>query len=352
MEIDWQAVSRVLVIRLRSIGDTVLTTPSMIELRRLLPNARIDILLEDWVAPVLQGFDYCDNVIAFDGSTSGKISTARRIRKTKYDVVFNFHGGSTSSLLTRASGARFRLGYKSYRNGCVYTHRFPPPAEYWKRSGTHSAEQQLALLGFAGLDIKDCPATELNVSETAKHAVELRLSTILDSSSVRKIALVHPVAAYDTKQWSAKKFADVVTYLRSIKIEPVLVSTEAEKHVIAAVEREVGNRIAFLTGLSLPEVTALAHRSSLFVGNDSGIAHIAAAVKTPSVVIFGSSNREHWRPWTDSINEIVYREMECQPCPGDFCREFDQPACIIGIEVADVISAIRTVVDESGTEAV
>jgi ADP-heptose:LPS heptosyltransferase len=93
--------------------------------------------------------------------------------------------------------------------------------------------------------------------------------------------------------------------------------------------------------LSLPEVTALAARSQLFVGNDSGIAHIAAAVETPSVVVFGSSNTAHWRPWNRAAAEVVFEEMPCQPCHGYFCEKFPQPECILRVPVPRVIAAIK-----------
>ena len=81
MSIDWQKVERVLVIRLRSIGDTVLATPSLAALRRQLPTAQIDILLEDWVAPLLEGFDAADNVIAVGRSGLERMRTARKCGK-------------------------------------------------------------------------------------------------------------------------------------------------------------------------------------------------------------------------------------------------------------------------------
>jgi ADP-heptose:LPS heptosyltransferase len=96
----------------------------------------------------------------------------------------------------------------------------------------------------------------------------------------------------------------------------------------------------------LPEVTALAARSSLFVGNDSGIAHIAAAVRTPSVVIFGSSNITHWRPWAIAPSETVREELSCQPCPGYTCAEFDHPECIRRVKVENVIAAIERVTSD------
>ena len=93
--------------------------------------------------------------------------------------------------------------------------------------------------------------------------------------------------------------------------------------------------------LSLSEVTVLAARSQLFVGNDSGIAHIAAAVGTPAVVIFGSSNIAHWRPWNRAPAEVVFEEMPCQPCHGYFCEKFPQPECILRVPVTKVIAAIE-----------
>src|SRR5882672_1954901 len=104
---DWQEVRRVLFVRLRSIGDTVLTTPALCALKRFLPEAQIDILLEDWVAPVLDGFAHVDNVITVERrSTASRARVARRLRAAQYDVVYNLHGGTTATLLTRATGAR------------------------------------------------------------------------------------------------------------------------------------------------------------------------------------------------------------------------------------------------------
>ena len=118
---DWQSVRSVLVVRLRSIGDTVLATPSLFALKRFLPNARVDILLEDWVAPVLEGFEYIDNVITLKrGSTTGRAGAAR------YDVAYNLHGGTTSTLLTRASGATHQLAIQPINMGdCVNAFRLP-----------------------------------------------------------------------------------------------------------------------------------------------------------------------------------------------------------------------------------
>src|SRR5262245_3136298 len=129
---DWSQVRKVLLIRLRSIGDTVLSTPSLFALRRFLPNAQIDILVEDWVAPVLDDHPHADNVVVLEGG--GMISrarVARQIRSMGYDVVYNLHGGTTATFLTRATGARHRVGLKSYQYAQLHNHQAPSPLLLW-----------------------------------------------------------------------------------------------------------------------------------------------------------------------------------------------------------------------------
>src|SRR5215203_1590436 len=159
---DWSRVRSVLVVRLRSIGDTVLATPSLHALRRFLPGARVDVLLEDWVAPLLEGSAEVDRVLTVRRkSQSSRLAVARRLRAEGYDVAYNLHGGSTAALLLRASGARQRVGYADYAYAALHNHAAPPSAELWGREKTHSAEQQLALLGWTGVPVTDRPASRL-----------------------------------------------------------------------------------------------------------------------------------------------------------------------------------------------
>ena len=131
MDIDWLKVNRVLVVRLRSIGDTVLSTPSLIALKRFLPQAQIDILLEDWVAPLLVSHRSVDNVIAVGKSSLERFRVARQIRKQKYDVVINLHGGTTATFFVGASGARHRVGYAELQYSFIYNHLLSSASDFW-----------------------------------------------------------------------------------------------------------------------------------------------------------------------------------------------------------------------------
>ena len=340
---DWQSVRRVLIVRLRSIGDTVLSTPSLDALRRFIPHARLDILLESWVAPVLYGFDGVDNIITVErGSTASRARVARELRAARYDVAFNLHGGTTATLLTRASGAKHRVGYANYQYARLHNHVAPLATELWKREKTHSVEQQLALLGWTGVPVTDRPPTRLGVTTEAAANVAAKLRTAGLDQAI-PFVLIHPAAAFATKQWAVENFARVVENLRARGLACVAVAAPNEAAVMADLVENSSAPITAFTDLSLPEVTALAARARLLVGNDSGIAHIAAAVRTPSVVIFGSSNITHWRPWTTAPTEIVHEEMPCAPCPGYTCAEFAAPECIRRVPVERVIVAVGRV---------
>jgi heptosyltransferase-3 len=345
---DWENVERVLVVRLRSIGDTVLSTPSLFALKRFLPSATVDVLLEDWVAPVLEGFPYVDQIITVArGSNASRARVARRLRANRYDVVYNLHGGSTATLLTRATGAPHRVGYQNYQYARLHNHLSPSSSALWQREKTHSVEQQLALLGWTGVPVSDRPPTRLAVTDDAAANVSARLlaAGLADTPFVA----IHPAAAFATKQWAATNFGAVAEELARLGLAPVVITAKDQADIVEDLKRNIAVPVLSLTDLSLPEITALLSRARLFVGNDSGIAHIATAVETPAVVVFGSSNIAHWRPWsaTGAAAEVVYEEMGCQPCHGYYCEQFPEPECIKRVPVERVMAAAERVLRES-----
>ena len=355
-KIDLSSVKRILIVRLRSIGDTVLVTPTLTALRRAFPDAQIDILLEDWVAPLLDDFEAVDNVISVGKGAAERLKTALALRKTGYDVAINMHGGTTATFFTFATGARHRIGFADYQYPFLYTDLLSSSADFWGRKPTHSAEQQLALIGFIGIPVDDPPKTSLAVTEKALTQINGKLTTEtqtrreskaetrpVGSVSQQKFVLIHPVAAFAEKQWATEKFASIAEFLAEKGLQAVAVATKSESHILDALKTASKVSIITFNDLTLPEITALASRASLFVGNDSGIAHIASAVRTPSVVIFGSSNIDHWRPWTDAPNEIVYSNKPCNHYKGETNKGLPDPKCIECVDVAMVIDAIDQV---------
>jgi heptosyltransferase-2/heptosyltransferase-3 len=229
----------------------------------------------------------------------------------------------------------------------LYTELLLSSSDFWGEDKTHSAEQQLALLGFVGVPVSDRPKSLLKVSPEAAEEIGTLLHVYgIDED---KLALLHPSTAFVTKQWEPENYARIAEYFAAMRITRVAVATPAEAETLAKVVGSSRVSIFPFDNLSLPQITALAARAEIFVGNDSGIAHIAAAVGTPTVVIFGSSNRDHWRPWTDAPNEIVFEKFDCQPCPGYRCEVYGHPKCIESVSMESVIAAIDRVRKKAST---
>jgi ADP-heptose:LPS heptosyltransferase len=151
------------------------------------------------------------------------------------------------------------------------------------------------------------------------------------------------MAAFETNTWATEIFARVAERLADQGIQTVAVAAMNENDALEKLKVESKVPIMTFHDLTIPEITALASKAKLFVGNDSGIAHIAAAVNTPTVVIFGSSNRDHWRPWTDAPNEIVFVEKECPHFKGEKRAGTENPTCIQCVPVEQVVAAVERV---------
>jgi lipopolysaccharide heptosyltransferase II len=345
-------VRRVLVLRLRSIGDTVLSTPALHCLRRFLPTARIDVVLEDWVAPLLAGSSDVDDVLSLPRrGLAGRARLVRLLRQRRYDVAVNLHGGTTATLLAFAAGVPRRIGYRRYQYSALLTHRLRPSTQLWNQAEVHSVEEQLALLGGVGVPVTDRPRTRLAVSEAAR-AVVLRRLAAAGLAPESRIAVLHPGGSLATKRWPAAGFGEVALHLRDQGLTPVAVVGAGEESVRDSLVSAVPpGALVVLGALALSEVVALAALGKLFVGNDSGVAHIAAAVGTPAVVIFTSSNIVHWRPWASAPSEVVRRAVPCAPCPGYTCGGPVHLACVAGVAPQAVIAAAQRVLGHTTAEA-
>ena len=336
--------------RLRSIGDTVLSTPSLFALKRFLPHAAIDILLEDWVAPVLDGFPHVDNVITVEKErTASRARVARRLRANRYDVVYNLHGGTTATLLTRATGAKHRVGYETYQYARLHNHLSPSSSLLWGRDKTHSVEQQLALLGWTGVPVSDRPRTQLAVTEPAAAAVAARLRDA--GLEGVPFVVIHPAAAFATKQWAADKFGRVAEELAAQGLAVVVITTPDQTDTVEELKRNTSTPV-----LSLNE--------SVFAGDHrtAGARAIVCWQRQRHRAHGGgrgnSRSRNLWIVKHGTLAsvglrcagvgaEIVFEEMDCQPCHGYFCEKFEQPECIKRVPVERVMAAIERVLRES-----
>lgn len=253
--------------RLRSLGDCVLTTPAIDLLRRFRPDLRLAIAVEDRFRAVFEGNSDIDEILA---------PSIAAVRDFRPDLCVNLHGGTRSAWITALSGARWRAGFGHYRAQLAYNVRIPRAQEILgAERKAHTAEHLASAMFYLGVPVSEIPRAKLNAAEIAGQSAPL--------------CVIHAVAAAPEKTWPAAGFLDVAGHLKSAGIEPVF---------IGAASDDLGAFKAYRTVQApLSSVKQLLAGASLFVGNDSGPAHMAAAFGLPVVVLFGTSDPGIWGPW-------------------------------------------------------
>jgi ADP-heptose:LPS heptosyltransferase len=326
------AQATVVVIRLRSLGDTVLTTPALTLLNRARPDLRIIPIVERPFDAVLEGNPAVSRILSVSRTAGAweRVGLLREIRREKPQLCLNLHGGSTSAWLTALCGARYRAGFSHFRRRFAYNVSIPRAQQILGRAENepvHTAEHLASAVFYLGVPVVEIPRATL---QAGAPPMEVR----------KPYAVLHVTAAYFTKQWAASRFRQAAELLRCRGLEPVILAGPGEGAVFAEFPG-----LQCFAGRPLPWVQSLIAGAALFVGNDSGPAHIAAAFAVPTVVIFGSSNSKVWRPWK-TPHEVVETAWDCKPCPGDRCYAFDEPRCILSVEAQAVCAAIERLLAE------
>ena len=347
--------ARVLIIRLRSLGDALLLTPALRALKQWRPDLRISVLLYERFAAILEGNPDVEEVIELD--TEGPTAPlelarmAAHLHERRFAAVFNLHGGTLSALLTLASGAPHRLGLARNRFGFVYTSRAPDPRTFLRKQRLHTVEVQVSIFQWAGLPAGEIPGLQVHPQPEARAAAAKKLEAC-GVSRGRQYAVIHPVANFFTKEWPFERYAALAEWLEEKQgLAPVFVAGPGEGAKLDAVQVASALPLRRLDSLAIPELVALIEGAALFLGNDSGPAHIAAALGRPAVVLFGSSDSVAWGPWRPQGggSRVVQNDFDCNPCRGDRCYAFDKPECILSITQEQVRAAIGAV-REPGTE--
>jgi heptosyltransferase-3 len=318
----------VAVIRLRSMGDTVLTTPALALLKGARPDLRIFAVLErPWDGLLESNPDVAGVILLEDKARWMTLAALRRLRP---ELCINLHGGSTSAWLTALSGARWRAGFAHFPWQAAYNVKIPRAQEILGRAAdapVHTAEHLASAMFCLGVEPQEIPPARLFSGDARLLAGR--------SPARGPYAVLHVGAAYFTKQWAPERFVQLAHWLRrSQDLEPILLAGPGQGQLLDGVKE-----FPAFDNLSLGEMMALLKGAELFVGNDSGPAHAAAAFGVPCVLIFGSSNSQVWHPWRTRY-AVVETAWDCKPCPGDRCYAFDQPHCILSVEVEAVRQAV------------
>jgi len=330
--------AEVLLIRLRSLGDLVLETSAIRALKTWRPDLRICVLAEERFAAVFEGNPAIREVLISRGLTE----TALELRRRNFPILFNQHGGPRSAMLTGPSGAAQRVGWAGYQYSFLYNVHVPDAAEFYRSEPVHTVEHRISQLYFCGLPRGPIPPTELfpQADAIASAAAKIDAKGI---SAGSRYAVLQPGARLPGMRWPVEKFTAVGRWLREAHgISSVVNVSERDEAVAAESAREFKDGAVIPSAMDVRELIGLISGASLFVGNDSGPAHIASALGVPTVVIFSETDPAQWGP-RSARSQVVSTGAQFAHPRGDKTVLIAQARSIESIEVDEVHDACEEV---------
>jgi heptosyltransferase II len=322
-------VNRILVMRFRALGDVLLATPLLRALKRRWPDARLDYLVEESLAPLLEGSEDLDRILAWPRRAKPRwlsdLRWAFRLRRERYDMVIDLHGSTASVLFTAFSRASHRLGYKFRGRHFFYTQKIDrawpedlPPA--------YEPRRHFRLLESLGIEAED---------------LDLRLpprspSEFLGPADTRRI-LIAPGATWSAKAWPAKHYAAIIRELASEGSRLYLMGSPGEQDLLRQIAADAPAEI--LPATSLETMLDAIAAADLLLCTDSGSRHVAVALGTPSLALFGPSDPRVWSP-VDPRHPFIHEQLDCMPCMLTECPIEGHP-CMNGLTPERVIARIR-----------
>jgi len=269
--------ARVAVIRLRSLGDCVLTTPALSLLKKDRPDLTIGVVVEERFRAVFEGNPEISELLPPEWGS---------VRRWQAELCVNLHGGTRSQWITALSGAKWRAGFANHNTTLAYNVKIPRAQKVMGVQRTvHTAEHMASAFFALGVELQDVPRARLFAG---------------DSPVTGRYAVFHPFASALDKQWRAERFCEVARYLGLWNIKPVFLAGPQDDTKPFRAHQVVQG--------SLSDAKALISKAAVFIGNDSGPAHVAAAFGVPSVVMFGASNHAIWGPWQTECEVVVSQE--------------------------------------------
>lgn len=336
---------RILVLRYRFIGDTILTVPFLRNLRRAEPDARIVWVVAPGSSDVVRGIPYVDDLLYWDPVTihadsrgahrtvAAKWAFIRELRKERFDKVYVLKRSLSSAIMAMLTGARERIGFDTEGRGILLTKRVP------YRHDQHEVRNFLAVLSADCIESTD-EYLECWTTPEEDAAAEKLLADAGVTGQSRLVA-IHPFSANVRRGWPLENFSELAAGFREEGFTTIILGAPGDRKHLDAVRDLFGEEAVDLVGKCPLRVTmALLKRCSLFVGNDSGVMHLAAASGIPLVALFGPQSPVKFGPWSERA-VVIYKKYPCSPCRQKFFTECEpsprmRPACIEAITVEEV----------------
>lgn len=347
---------RILVLRYRFIGDTVLTVPFMRNLRMAEPEAYIAWAVAPGSSDVIQGIPYVDDLIFWDPVTihadsrgehrtlAQKWGFIKSLRGKRFDKVYVLKRSLSSAIIARLTGAPERIGFDTEGRGFLLTKRVP------YRHDQHEVLNFLDVLRADNMPVVD-DYLEAWLTEEEKSFADNFLQNCGITNGEKIIAL-HPFTANPPRAWHLDNFSELANKLQQKYAARILIfGGKRDAENVELLQKSINPQPVIAIGnTTLRETMALLSRCTLLVCNDSGIMHLAAALRVPLVALFGPQSPVKFGPWGDKCR-VIYKHLSCSPCRQKFFEECNPskrnvPECMEAISASEVLQEIRSVVDE------
>ncbi|MFH1581295.1 MAG: lipopolysaccharide heptosyltransferase II [Pseudomonadota bacterium] len=337
-------IKRLLIRSTNWIGDAVMTTPAIRAIRKNFPYAQISILTKSWAVPVFESSPYIDNILIYDDSgkhkgLSGKLRLAKGLKQYGFDAAIMLQNAFEAALITFFAGIPCRIGYNTDARGFLLTHSVTCTPQIKKM---HQTGYYLGILQGVGLE-----ADGLGLDLVVDKKYQKRAAKILEEHGISRadrLVGINPSATFGpAKQWFPERYAAL-----SDKIHEVFGA-----HILlfgGPGDRELGVRISQMMKhppvdlcgkTDLGEAIGLIKECDLFITNDSGLMHVAAALDIPLIAIFGSTNPVTTGPQSQR-SKIVRVPIKCSPCLKPECPEGQgHLKCMDQIDIDMVFEAVK-----------
>jgi heptosyltransferase-3 len=334
----------ILVVKLRYLGDVLLATPVITQLRRAFPQAKITMLVNRGTEQMVQGHPALDDVlIAEKEGIAAQAAFCLALRRRGFDCVIDLTDGDRAAMLSWATGAPVRIGFNQEQRwrGMAYTRIALPSAQ-----DVHRIERDLSSLRALGI----VPEPGQPVLSLSREEEETGQRILADCGIVlgrSPLVMLQPGARYWFKAWPVDRFVELANRLTASMDCQILVGGSPQETELAnRLVSQARSRAVSLAGrVSVRHYAAVLKRCALFIGNDAGPLHMAAALGIPVVGLFGPSNPAEWGPRSGQA-QTIYKGLDCRQCFHPTCDRGDM-SCMKQISVSEVYQAAISMLSES-----
>ncbi|MBI3583848.1 MAG: lipopolysaccharide heptosyltransferase II [Nitrospinae bacterium] len=330
------------------IGDVMLSIPSLSLVREIFPSAHISILIKSNLSPLLEGNPDINEIISFNPdlmSVSEKLKFYRGLKDKNFDLAILLTNSFESALSAYLAGIKERVGYNKDMRGIFLTKKIPMPSR--KSPRMHQSDFYLTLIEAISRGKGQGARGKERLFFYIPEDVQNRVDKIYEEKGLSKKSPVIGMnigASYGSaKRWMPERFAELADRIYSeLKGEVILFGGSGDFNIEAEIKGRMKNKALSMVGkTTLKSLAAMIKRCHLFITNDSGPMHIAAAVGTPIVAIFGSTDPSETSPLCDKY-KIVRRPVDCSPCWKRECPTDHK--CMELISVSDVMDAVKELI--------